>query len=221
MKPATESVPFMAVCIREGTRLGANAFSPQKSRSNFRCEMKRIASVLALASICILDLVAASPAAALETYQAQVAASDAASQARIDMIDAFGEKVLKPGQYLWRDVPDAAGPERVVISLSDQLAYLYRGDALVAVSTISSGRSGRDTPIGIFAVLDKRPFYRSKKYDNAPMPWMQRIDQYGIALHAGYNPGVPASHGCIRLPAAFAKKLYSVTDLGTPVYIGA
>jgi len=183
--------------------------------------MKRIASVLALASICILDLVAAPPAAALETYQAQVAASDAASQARIDMIDAFGEKVLKPGQYLWRDVPDAAGPERVVISLSDQLAYLYRGDALVAVSTISSGRSGRDTPIGIFAVLDKRPFYRSKKYDNAPMPWMQRIDQYGIALHAGYNPGVPASHGCIRLPAAFAKKLYSVTDLGTPVYVGA
>jgi len=183
--------------------------------------MKRIASVLALASICILDLVAASPAAALETYQAQVAASDAASQARIDMIDAFGEKVLKPGQYLWRNVPDAAGPERVVISLSDQLAYLYRGDALVAVSTISSGRSGRDTPIGIFAVLDKRPFYRSKKYDNAPMPWMQRIDQYGIALHAGYNPGVPASHGCIRLPTAFAKKLYSVTDLGTPVYIGA
>jgi lipoprotein-anchoring transpeptidase ErfK/SrfK len=221
MKPASEIVSFMAVCIREGTRLGANAFSPQKSRSNFRCEMKRIALVLALASICTLDLVAASPAAALETYQAQVAASDAASQARIDMIDAFGEKVLKPGQYLWRDVPDAAGPERVVFSLSDQLAYLYRGDALVAVSTISSGRSGRDTPIGIFAVLDKRPFYRSKKYDNAPMPWMQRIDQYGIALHAGYNPGVPASHGCIRLPAAFAKKLYSVTDLGTPVYIGA
>jgi hypothetical protein len=221
MKPASESVSFMAVCIREGTRLGANAFSPQKSRSNFRCEMKRIALVLALASICTLDLVAAPPAAALETYQAQVAASDAASQARIDMIDAFGEKVLKPGQYLWRNVPDAAGPERVVISLSDQLAYLYRGDALVAVSTISSGRSGRDTPTGIFAVLDKRPFYRSKKYDNAPMPWMQRIDQYGIALHAGYNPGVPASHGCIRLPTVFAKKLYSVTDLGTPVYIGA
>jgi len=183
--------------------------------------MKRIALVLAFASICTLDLVAAPPAAALETYQAQVAASDAASQARIDMIDAFGEKVLKPGQYLWRDVPAAAGPERVVISLSAQLAYLYRGDALVAVSPISSGRSGRDTPTGIFAVLDKRLFSRSKKYDNAPMPWMQRIDQYGIALHAGYNPGVPASHGCIRLPTVFAKKLYSVTDLGTPVYIGA
>ena len=128
---------------------------------------------------------------------------------------------MKAGQYVWRDVPEAVGAERVVIGLSDQLAYFYRGNVLVAVSTISSGRAGRDTPTGIFSVLDKRPFYRSKKYDNAPMPWMQRIDQYGIALHAGFNPGVPASHGCIRLPVAFAKKLYTVTDVGTPVYIGA
>jgi lipoprotein-anchoring transpeptidase ErfK/SrfK len=164
---------------------------------------------------------AASPAFALETYEAKMEASDAASQARVDMIDAFGAKFLKPGQYLWRDVPASAGQERVVISLSDQLAYLYRGDTLMAVSTVSSGRDDKPTPTGIFSVLDKRPMYRSKKYDNAPMPWMQRIDQYGVALHAGYNPGVPASHGCVRLPSAFAKKLYSVTDLGTPIYIGA
>jgi lipoprotein-anchoring transpeptidase ErfK/SrfK len=63
--------------------------------------------------------------------------------------------------------------------------------------------------------------YRSKKYDNAPMPFMQRIDNYGIALHAGHNPGYAASHGCVRLPTAFAKKLFGVTDVGTPVYIGA
>jgi lipoprotein-anchoring transpeptidase ErfK/SrfK len=137
------------------------------------------------------------------------------------MVDAFGFKMLKPGQYLWRDVPEAAGPERVVVSLSDQLAFLYRGETLMAVSTISSGRGDKPTPTGIFSVLDKRPMYRSKKYDNAAMPWMQRIDQYGVALHAGYNPGVPASHGCVRLPPQFARKLYSVTDVGTPVYIGA
>jgi len=147
-------------------------------------------------------------------------ASDAASQARIDMLQAFGAKPLKAGQYVWRDVP-SDGPQRVVVSLSDQLAYLYRGDRLVAVSTISSGKDEKPTPVGIFSVLDKRPMYRSKKYDNAPMPWMQRIDQYGVALHAGFNPGVPASHGCVRLPSAFAKRLYSVTDIGTPVYIGA
>ena len=183
--------------------------------------MKRMALSLALASSCILGLGVASPAHALETFEAKMEATDAASQARIDMLEAFGPNFLKPGQYRWRDVPASAGEERVVVSLADQMVYLYRGDTLVAASTISSGKSGRDTPTGIFSVLDKRPMYHSKKYDNAPMPWMQRIDQYGIALHAGYNPGEPASHGCVRLPSDFAKKLYSVTDIGTPILIGA
>lgn len=182
--------------------------------------MKRIALALALASSCVLGFLS-TPAMALESPEAQMEATDAASQARVDMMEAFGPNFLKPGQYVWRDVPATAGAERVVVSLSDQMAYLYRGDTLVAASTISSGKEGKDTPTGIFSVLDKRPMYRSKKYDNAPMPWMQRIDQYGIALHAGYNPGEPASHGCVRLPSAFAKKLYTVTDLGTPIYIGA
>lgn len=184
--------------------------------------MKKLAIALAMTGSCALGAsVAATPAFALETYEAKAEAADDAMQAQIDMVDAFGPKVLKPGQYLWRDVPESAGPERVVVSLSDQHAYLYRGDTLMAVAAISTGKDSKPTPTGIFSVLDKRPFYRSKKYDNAPMPWMQRIDQYGIALHAGFNPGEPASHGCIRLPSAFAKKLYSVTDVGTPVIIGA
>jgi hypothetical protein len=184
--------------------------------------MKQLAIALALTGSCVFaTAVATTPASALETPQAKMEASDAASQARIDMLDAFGPKFLKSGQYVWRDVPESAGPEHIVISLSDQMAYLYRGDTLVAAAAISTGRDSKPTPTGIFSVLDKKPFYRSKKYDNAPMPWMQRIDQYGIALHGGYNPGYPASHGCIRLPVAFAKKLYSTTDVGTPVYIGA
>jgi hypothetical protein len=184
--------------------------------------MNKLAVALALASTCVLQAgIGSTPASALETYEARMEASDAASQARVDMLDVFGPKELRPGQYLWRDVPASAGQERVVISLSDQLAYLYRGNSLVAVSTISSGKDAKPTPTGIFSVLDKRPMYHSKKYDNAPMPWMQRIDQYGVALHAGHNPGRPASHGCVRLPAAFAKKLYGVTDVGTPVFIGA
>ena len=183
--------------------------------------MKQLALALALAGSCALSLtINPAPASALETYEAQMAASDAAVQARMDMLDAFGPIDLAPGKYVWRDVP-AGGSERVVISIGDQLAFLYRGDTLIAVSTISSGTAGRDTPTGMFSVLDKRPMYRSKKYDNAPMPWMQRIDQYGIALHAGFNPGRPASHGCVRLPSAFAKKLYEVTEVGTPVFIGA
>jgi len=184
--------------------------------------MKQLALALALTVVGAFGLaVPTAPASALETQEARMEASDAASHALVDKYEVFGFRELKPGQYLWRDVPESAGPERVVISLGDQLAYLYRGEELVAVAAISTGVEGRNTPTGIFTVLDKKPFYRSKKYDNAPMPWMQRIDDYGVALHGGYNPGYPASHGCIRLPVAFAKKLYSVTSVGTPVYVGA
>jgi len=184
--------------------------------------MKKLALALALTGSCVLATsLSSTPAFALETYEAKMEATDAASQARIDMLDVFGPKELKPGQYLWRDVPASAGPERVVVSLSDQLAYLYRGDSLMAVATISSGQPGRDTPTGVFSVLNKKVMHRSKKYDDAPMPFAQFIDQYGVALHAGHNPGHPASHGCIRLPSAFAKKLFSTTAVGTPVFIGA
>jgi lipoprotein-anchoring transpeptidase ErfK/SrfK len=184
--------------------------------------MKRLAVVLALAGACVLETsLLSAPAFALETFDAQMRASDAASQARIDMADAFGDKVLKPGQYVWRDVPDSAGAERVVISLSDQMAYLYRGSTLVAATTISSGRDDKPTPTGIFSILGKTPMYRSKKYDNAAMPYAEFFEPHGIALHAGYVGNEPNSHGCVHLPSAFAKKLYSVTDIGTPVYIGA
>jgi hypothetical protein len=184
--------------------------------------MKQLAFALALTGTCVIGATAVStPAFGLETYAAQMEASDAASQARLDMFEAFGFKQLKPGQYVWRNVPENAGSERVVISLSDQLAYLYRGETLMAVTTISSGRGSKPTPVGIFSVLDKTPFYRSKKYDNAPMPFAEFFDPAGIALHAGYVGDEPNSHGCIHLPMAFAKKLYSVTDIGTPIYIGA
>jgi lipoprotein-anchoring transpeptidase ErfK/SrfK len=183
--------------------------------------MKQLALKLALAGTCVLGTFAATtPASAVETYEAQMEASDAASQARIDMLDAFGPKELKPGQYVWRDV-SGDGPQRVVVSLSDQMAYLYQGSTLVAASTISSGKDEKPTPVGIFSVFSKTPMHHSKKYDNAPMPFAQFFDPAGIALHAGNVVGHPASHGCVRLPLSFAKKLYSVTTVGTPVYIGA
>jgi hypothetical protein len=184
--------------------------------------MMRLATVLALAGTCVFgSVVVSTPAFALETEQARMEASDAATQASIDMIEAFGDRMLRPGQYVWRNVPDGIGPERIVISLSDQMAYLYRGDALMAATTISSGRDEKPTPTGIFSILGKTPMYRSKKYDNAPMPFAEFFEPHGIALHAGYVGREPNSHGCVHLPAPFAKKLYSITDVGTPVYIGA
>ena len=174
---------------------------------------------LAIAALCAL----ATPAAAIasiETPQARAEASDAAAMAGIHMEEVFGAKRPKPGQYLWRD-GSFEGEPRVVISISDQLAYLYRGDDLVAVAAISTGVDEHPTPTGIFSVMLKKPMHRSIKYDNAPMPFMQMFDRYGTALHAGPNPGHRASHGCVRLPAGFAKRLYGVTDVGATVIIGA
>ncbi|MCW3798550.1 L,D-transpeptidase family protein [Sphingomonas sp. BN140010] len=181
--------------------------------------MNKLAIALAASGLFALSV----PTAALaseESAEARIEATSAADAARWDMLESFGPKALAPGQYLWAD-DLGEGPAKVVVSLGEQMAYVYRGDRLVGMTTISSGKEGKDTPTGIFSVLEKKPMHRSKKYDNAPMPFMQRIDNYGIALHAGHNPGEPASHGCIRLPSAFAAKLYKLTDVGTPVLIGA
>lgn len=183
--------------------------------------MKQLALKLAATAAIALAIPAAPAIASLETVEAKSTAASAASLARGDMFEAFGDKELKPGQYLWRDVPEEAGSERVVVSLSDQLAYLYRGNELMAVSTISSGTDKTPTPTGIFNVLEKKTMHRSRKYDNAPMPFMQRIDRFGVALHAGHLPGRPASHGCVRLPSQFAAKLFRTTSVGTPILIGA
>jgi hypothetical protein len=176
--------------------------------------------VLAASAAIALAFSAAPAIAKYETPEAKAEASEAAMMARFDMEQVFGPKRLKPGQYLWRK-GSFDGEARVVIGLTDQLAYLYRGDQLVAVAAISSGTEDHPTPKGIFEVRLKKPMHRSIKYDNAPMPFMQMFDQYGTALHAGHNPGYPASHGCVRLPSEFAKRLYTVTDHGTTVMIGA
>lgn len=183
--------------------------------------MRKLALALAASGVFALSIPAVSAATDSESYEAQAAASDAAATAHEDMLEAFGKDSLRPGQFVWRELPVSAGPERIVVSVADQLTYVYRGNTLMAVASTSTGRPGHDTPMGMFQVLDKQPMHHSNKYDNAPMPWMEEITDYGVALHAGYNPGHPDSHGCIRLPAAFAKKLYTVTTVGTPVLVGA
>lgn len=182
--------------------------------------MKNLPLAAALAGALAL---AALPAPALaydETPAAIEEATEAAQEAREDMRDVFGKDSLKNGQFLWKQGANSGRVTRVVIGLADQMAYAYREGDLVAVSTISTGTAKNPTPTGIFPILDKKRHHRSIKYDNAPMPFMQRLDDYGIALHAGHLPGYPASHGCIRLPTGFASKLFAATQLGTPVLIG-
>ncbi|HET8818336.1 MAG TPA: L,D-transpeptidase family protein [Xanthomonadaceae bacterium] len=126
---------------------------------------------------------------------------------------------LEPGEFLWHPEVSPDGPVVVVVSLPEQLAHVYRDGVRIAVSTISSGKPGNDTPTGTYPILQKRVEHYSNLYDNAPMPYMQRLTWDGIALHAGRNPGYPASHGCIRLPHAFAELLYDVTSHGTTVVV--
>jgi len=183
--------------------------------------MRKLALALAATATLALGLPASPAAASIETAEAKATAASAADIAREDMFVTFGTTELKPGRFLWKNGAEPGQVTRVVISLGDQLAFAYHHDELIAVSTISSGTEKNPTPTGIFNVLEKKPMHRSRKYENAPMPFMQRIDQFGVALHAGHLPGYPASHGCIRLPHKFAAKLYQVTRVGTPVLIGA
>jgi lipoprotein-anchoring transpeptidase ErfK/SrfK len=143
----------------------------------------------------------------------------AAPKAHRDMVAEFGKIGLTPGEYLWATSIPKEGETRIVIDRLTQMAYVYRADKLVGAATVSTATTGRITPLGFWSVLEKHPFYRSKKYDNAPMPFMQRIDSYGIAMHGGKNPGYPASHGCIRMPMKFAEKLYGLTKVGSKVVI--
>jgi lipoprotein-anchoring transpeptidase ErfK/SrfK len=114
--------------------------------------------------------------------------------------------------------PEASGV-RIVVSLPLQKAYVFEDGELLWTAPVSTGKRGHETPAGTFPILQKKVHHRSRKYDNAPMPYMQRLTWYGIALHAGRVPGYPASHGCIRLPKAYARKLYDLTDFGTVVTI--
>ena len=127
--------------------------------------------------------------------------------------------MLGPGEYVWKPELSSSGDVEVVVSIPMQLAYVYRGGTLIGMSTVSTGKPGKDTPVGSFPILQKKVEHYSNLYDNAPMPYMQRLTWDGIALHAGNIPGYPASHGCIRLPKSFAKKLYGVTRLGATVTV--
>ncbi|WP_448657965.1 L,D-transpeptidase family protein [Sphingomonas sp. CJ99] len=130
-----------------------------------------------------------------------------------------GVERMRPGDHRWFDDAPTQGPVAVVVSIPMQLALVYRNGTLIGVSTVSTGKRGKETPIGEFSILQKKVFHRSNLYSNAPMPYMQRLTWTGIALHAGALPGYPASHGCIRFPLAFARRLFSETEMGGSVAV--
>lgn len=126
---------------------------------------------------------------------------------------------LKPGQFVWEQRDSYEGPLKIVAVLDIQRIYVFQNDKLLGFSTISSGKKGKETPTGIFNILQKNIDHKSNLYSNAPMPYMQRLTWDGIAIHGGHLPGYPASHGCIRLPHPFAKALFGVTQMNQEVVV--
>lgn len=151
-----------------------------------------------------------------------------------------------PGiEFWWEDDP-AAGPPSIVINLTEQRAYFKRGNKTVGMTTISSGREGYSTPTGNFRIIQKSREHVSNLYGDyvdangnvvvenvgvhrdprppgtrfrgAPMPYFLRIHG-AVGMHAGYLPGYPASHGCIRLPMEMAKLFFENSHVGMPVIV--
>jgi hypothetical protein len=128
-------------------------------------------------------------------------------------------KALKPGQYIWEPQRAPNGPALVIVNLHTQKLLLFRDGIPIAASSVSSGKTGHETPTGVFTILQKRQEHYSSTYNNAPMPNMQRLTWSGVALHAGNLPGYPASHGCVRLPHKFSGLLFGQTAVGMTVVI--
>jgi L,D-transpeptidase catalytic domain len=126
---------------------------------------------------------------------------------------------LKKGEFLWMAEAVSSGPIVMVVSITEQKAYVYRNGILIGATTVSTGRPGHLTPTGVFTVLQKQVEHRSTIYDGAPMPYMERLTWGGIALHAGGLPGYPESHGCVHLPSEFAKELFAISPAGMTVVI--
>lgn len=215
--------------------------APVSSHRTARPAMRTIALALALAAVpaigagidqatahgdavapqtAIAAMPAAQPAPATLSPDAATNPLEPVEPAPVAAVEAPSEMLdLEPGEFLWHPEVSPDGPVVVVVSLPEQLAHVYRDGVRIGVSTISSGKPGNDTPTGTFPILQKRVEHYSNLYDSAPMPYMQRLTWDGIALHAGRNPGYPASHGCIRLPHEFAALLYDVTSHDTTVVV--
>ena len=126
---------------------------------------------------------------------------------------------LKPGQWVWAPQIAPDGPVVVYVDLSRQVATIYRNGVRIGVSTVSTGKPGHETPTGVFAILQKDANHHSSKYNNAPMPYQERLTLDGVALHAGGLPGYPESHGCVHLPLEFSRLLFGQTHMGGTVIV--
>lgn len=128
--------------------------------------------------------------------------------------DGYGNDPLMERTALWGKTPVLA-----VVALREQRVSIYDANGKIMESPVSSGQTGLETPAGIFSIVQKEEDHYSNVYDDASMPYMERITWTGISLHGGVLPGYPASHGCVRMPERFAEQLYQITKLGMRVIV--
>ena len=210
LSPLRRNIVLLTIC----SLLVAAALSPALAQENLSASPAQPQEELT-----------ASPAqenTAESPSQENLAAPLASDMAADDLLSAgVDEDQLKAGEFIWLPAAqrDSGSPLMIIVNLRAQRAYVYRDGEPIAISTVSTGRPGRETPTGIFEILEKERMHRSNLYDDAPMPFMQRLTWSGLSMHAGHLPGHPASHGCIRLPAKFAEQLYGLTKRGEIVAI--
>lgn len=166
----------------------------------------RATAAWGLVCACLLTIVAGIPPAS-------------ASQADSTFLAQTAAVKLPPGAYRWNSPVALNGPMTMVVDLSSQMAFVYLSGEIIGITTVSSGKPGYETPTGNFTVLQKERMHHSNLYDDAPMPFMQRLAWSGLALHAGRVRGYPASHGCVRLPMGFAAVLFKENTRGMHVVI--
>ncbi|WP_409559789.1 L,D-transpeptidase family protein [Hyphomicrobium sp. MC8b] len=148
---------------------------------------------------------------------ATIALSTLAISAALTPADA-GKRNQRPIEETARET--LSGPPVIaIVSIKDQRVTVYDANGGSMSGRVSSGRDGYETPVGVYSVLQKEEEHYSNLYDDASMPFMQRITWSGIALHAGQLPGYPASHGCVRMPDSFAQRLFPLTKLGMRVVV--
>jgi hypothetical protein len=125
---------------------------------------------------------------------------------------------LEPGEFVWDAAAAPSGPVVVLVSLSEQFAYVYRNGIVIGYCPVATGKPGHETPTGVFTILQRDKDHVSNLY-NAPMPYTQRLTWSGICLHAGSTPGYPNSHGCVHLPLEFSRLLFEIEEMGGTVVI--
>ena len=190
---------------------------PGKGRSSYSCNREALLVVTASA---VLLAGFANPAEALPLDQ-QTTAQPVGGRAIKAKGTARSARNKAPAKVNQSEdlAAKANGVLSVIISIDQQQLTLYSDGHPIGHSRVSTGVPGHPTPTGVFSIIEKDRWHRSNLYDNAPMYYMQRITWSGVAMHQGIVPNRPASHGCIRLPEAFARQLWGLTKLGVRVIV--